>query len=130
MYRNLTSALALLAIFSTCYVNSEFNFDQLDDEAADNTTQCEIFNVKYNTWFLIADQTIERAAKRSVSLGKYVVFSDKKQKSWKFLPVEGVKNGFHLKNNKYNEKLYASTNYLGVRICLFFIFGLRLLFIS
>ena len=117
MYRNLTSALALLAIFSTCYVNSEINFDQLDDEAGDNTTQCEIFNVKYNTWFLIADQTIERAAKRSVSLGKYVVFSDIKQKSWKFHPVEGVKNGFHLKNNKYDEKMYASTSYFGVRIC-------------
>ena len=126
MLRNLTLALVLLAIFTKCYVNSEINLTiDFNDEPADNTTQCEIYNVKYNTWFLFAEQTIERAAKRGVTLGKYVVFSDSKQKSWKFYPVEGIKNGFHLKSNKYDEKMFASTSYFGVRITIFYLFFLK-----
>lgn len=32
---------------------------------------------------------------------------------WKFVPVEGVKNGYYLQNSLYGEKLYATSNFVG-----------------
>ncbi len=112
MIRRFVPTFVFLAILCSYYVSCEINFNELDDEPADNTTTCEIHNVKYADRFLFAETLA--SSKRPISLGKYIVFADRKQKSWEFLPVDGIKNGFYLKNKKYSEKLYASTQFLGV----------------
>ena len=68
--------------------------------------------VLYKKWFIHA----ERAAKeerRNVTMGRFTLFSDKKQEKWILEPVEGHKNGFYLKNVKYGEKVYAATSFTG-----------------
>lgn len=119
MLRNLVLALALLA---SIFVISDAKVDGLEGLGYDEFIypECEIYNSKYKNWFLHAEQVTYSGEKRNVTLGRFVVFSDKKQHQWQIVPAEGIKNGFYLKNSKYGEQLYATSSFIGVLILTYF----------
>ena len=41
---------------------------------------------------------------------------DPKQGVWQFTPVENLKNTFYLRNLKFNENLFASTDFAGLHL--------------
>lgn len=100
--------------------NSNVKVDGLTEpghEKFEDYAECKIYNKKYNNWYLHSEKrpymslkfSAFTAEKRNVTLRSFALFSDKKQSMWRFEPVDGIKNGFHLRNSKYDELLFAST---------------------
>ena len=99
------------AVFAAKDTGIEFPDDQ---DEAHNYAECEVHSSKYSKWFLHSEKFASKGDKRNVTLRRFVLFSDKKQSTWKMVPVERVKNGFHIKNSKYGEQIFATSSFTGV----------------
>ncbi len=105
----------LLALVASVLVIADCKVDGLAGLGYDEHVypECEIHSSKYSKWFLHAEQ-MARNEKRNVTLGRFTLFADKMQHFWQIVPAEGIKNGFYLKNAKYNEQIYAASSFTGV----------------
>lgn len=118
-YHNLNIGLAVMA----CFVAATLAYKEMDgldalgyEDSNDAHSVCQIYNSKYKNWFIVAEKETFSGEKRNVTLGRYLLFSDDRQKEWKLYPVEGVKNGFYIKNSKYGEQIFATSSFTGVSV--------------